>query len=319
MFPMPALAEVAEDWNFVSGRCAALEAELLESSFFTDLLRARTPAESHAQVAKSRHAPLFPHPGALGDHDRIIESDLEERIGEIGDLSPQDGPAEIFLKGIGIRRVHELLVRQEIARAGADEVRRWAERLEAGFPWLRGFRVPADARALFEEAPVRALSLWVDAAYLIEALRIAGRRPALRPYAEAMASLAAAKVIRRAPAGGIGPATLRAFFFRPPLPAPPPGALEALESPPPASAVLALAGVGDLALAEDEFDRRFGKAADDRLTRIAARGAREVYGPARVLWYLRRLYVEAFNMRLCLAAVLTPIDRRQAAARLRDA
>lgn len=314
---MPAAVRGIEDWGYVSGRCAALETSLLGEDFFLDLLEAGSADDAYSQVSKTRYVAVFPHVDSLAGYDRAVRKHFEEALGDIRGASPADGPPEIFLRELELQVVHELLIRQEIARAGAEETERWAKRLGGGFPWLGGFSVPGEARGLFERHPVRSLSLWVDAAYLIEMIRLSSARPELLAYVRALISLSSVKVCWRAIKSGMETEMLRSFFFRPPLPFPPDGALSAMGRAPSPSAILRFLGPKDFSVPDEEFERSFGALADNYLTRVAARGRHEAFGPARVLHYLRRVWVEQFDMRLCLSAVLTPIDRREARQRLR--
>lgn len=313
---MPMPVEAAADWGYVSGRCASLETGLLDEGFFRDLLAVPGAAEAHALLAKTPYTDLFPHSETLGAFDRLLRDDFRGRLRSLRADSPPHGPAEIALREMELEEVHALLARQGIAQASADEAGRWAARLGGGFSWLAGFAVPADRRALFAAQPVRALSLWADAAYLEEMIALAGRQPALAPYVGALVSLTTLEVCWRSFRSGIGAEWLEGFFFRPPLPAPPAKALAAAERSPTDAA--RLLGPPDFDPPQDGFEESFGRAADDHLTGIARRGAYEVAGPRRVLWYVRRLWVESFNLRLCLAAVIAPLDRREARERLRS-
>ena len=315
---MPMVSETAAEWGYVSGRCASLEGSLLDAGFFRDLLRARTAAEAHALLSKTTYAGLFPNPATLEAYDRLLKGHFREGLHSLQAGSPPHSPMEIPLREMELQEVHELLTRQGIARASGDEVERWAARLGGGFPWLGGFAVSAERRALFASQPVRALSLWVDAAYLAEMIALAAVQPGLSPFIEAMVSLTALKVCWRAFRGGLGVDWLDGFFFRAPLPVPPMKALAAAGREKSPGALVKLLGPPDFAPPMDEFAETFGREADDYLTRIARRGAYEVCGVGRVLCYTRRLWVEQFNLRLCCATVLTPLDRRQARERLRS-
>jgi len=306
-----------EDWCYVSGRCAALEGKLLGEDFFLDLLEADSAQEAYGRVSKTGYVSIFPHAESLTGYDRAIGARFEEILRDIGDSSPANGPTDIFNREMELKVVHELLVRQEIAKAGPEETERWAGRLERGYGWLGGFFVPQGARGMFEIQPVRCLSLWADAAYLIEMAKLASACPELDRYISALVSLSCVEVCWRAMKSGIEIEMLTAFFFRPPLPSPPEGELRAIAMNPSPSAVMRLLGPPDFSVSDSEFDQSFGVLADDYLTVLAAIGRHEVFGPRRVLHYLRRAWVEQFDMRLCLAAVLTPIDRREARRRLR--
>jgi hypothetical protein len=312
------LSETAADWGFVSGRCASLETGLLDEGFFKELLCARTAAEAHALLSKTAYAGLFPHPSTIEAYDRLLKGHFREGLHSLDRGSPPHSPMEIPLREMELQEVHELLARQGLARADGNEVERWAARLGGGFPWLGGFSVPAERRDLFASQPVRALSLWVDAAYLSEMIALAAVQPGLSPFIEAMVSLTVLEVCWRAFRGGLGVDWLAGFFFRAPLPVPSMRALEAAGREKSPGALVKLLGPPDFAPPMDEFAETFGRAADDFLTRIARRGAYEVCGVGRVLYYARRLWVEHFNLRLCIAAVLTPLERRQVRARLRS-
>ncbi|MEI6633209.1 MAG: hypothetical protein WCP22_05235 [Chlamydiota bacterium] len=315
---MPMLIETAAEWGYVSGRCASLEGSLLDAGFFRELLRARTAAEAHALLSKTTYAGLFPHPATLDAYDRLLKNHLRDGLHSLQAGSPPQSPMEIPLREMELQDVHELLARQGLARASGDEVERWAARLGGGFPWLGGFAVPAERRSLFASQPVRALSLWVDAAYLAEMIALAEKQPGFSPYVAALVSLTALEVCWRAFRGGLGIDWLDGFFLRDPLPIPPMGSLAAAGRERSPAALVKLLGPPDFAPPMDDLAENFGREADDYLTRIARRGAYEVCGPGRVLYYARRLWVEQFNLRLCIAAVLTPLDRRQARARLRS-
>lgn len=313
---MPLPSEAAAEWGYVSGRCAALERDLLGGAFFSELANARDAAGAFALLSKTPYAELFPHPASLEAYDRLLTDNLRECLVSLRAGSPPGGPVEIIFRETELRDVHELLTRQGIARASAEEAERWAARLGGGFPWLAGFSVPAVRRALFASQPVRALSLWTDAAFLGEMRRLASAQPGLAPFLDARVSLAVLEVCWRAFRGGLGMDWLDGFFFRPSLPAPPRRELAAAAKSP--AALVKLLGPPGFNPSRDDFDETFGRQGDDFLTGIARRGAYEVSGVGRVLFYVRMLWIEHFNLRLCIAAVLTPLERRRVRARLRS-
>jgi len=315
---MPIQREAVEEWAYVSGRCASLEARLLGKDFFLELLRGQTSEEAHGRIAKSAYVELFPHPGALYGYDRLLRQNFRHSLYSLMAGSPPDGPIDIFLRGLELQETHELLIRQGIARATAEETERWAERLGAGFAWLSGFSVAAEARPLFAAHPVRALSLWVDGAYLVEMLTLASVRPGLQPYIHALVSFNALKVCWRAFRSEIDIGWLGNFFFRGPIPAPPMRELAAVAKDRSPMRLVRLLGPADFSLADEDFYESYGRESDDYLTRIARRGRHDVCGATRVLHYVRQLWVEHFNLNLCLSAVLTPIDAKQVYARLRS-
>jgi hypothetical protein len=76
-------------------------------------------------------------------------------------------------------------------------------------------------------------------------------------------------------------------------------------------------GLSDITVREDDLIELYPRYFDDYLTNLAAGGKYDVYGAGRVLYFVRRVWVEHFNLRLCLAAILTPLPARQAEERLR--
>jgi len=300
----------------VSGRCAALERDLLDGAFFRELLDAPDAAAAAALLGKTTYGELFPHPASLEAYDRVLDGHLRECLDSLGEGCPPDGPVDIVRREAELRDVHGLLAESDVARGSAEEVERWASRLGGGHPWLAGFSVPAERRGLFASQPVRAFSLWTDSAFLGELRRIAAARPGLAPFLDARISLAVLGVCWRAFREGLGMEWLDGFFFRDALAAPPRRALAGAGKDPAALAKL-IAPPGFEPTAE-KFDETFGRQADDFLTAVARGAAYEVSGPGRVLFYVRMLWVEHLNLRLCIAAVLTPLDRADVRTRLRN-
>ncbi len=304
----------ARDWNYVSGRTAALERTLLPGSFFPDLLRARNAEEAFALLSES--APeIFPRPESLYDYDRLLGERFAARVGTIAADSPPDGPAEIFLRQIELGRVHEYLTGEEAARKTSEEVARAAGRLAGAYSWIDPLDLSGERADLFRARPLRSLSLWVDASFLRSLLLLAVRAPELLPYVRALADSQAASTCLRSLPAGIAAGELAAFFFRPELiraglrrPADPAALPDRL---------LSEYGMGDLAGSGEGRAENFSRAADDRLTAVAADGRFEPFGPLPILYFLRRLQMETLNLRIALAAILAPIDREVAGKRLR--
>lgn len=318
MLPMTERADLKDGWGYLSGVCASREASLLDREFFEELLKEETPDGAYGRVAKSVYGRIFPHVETIYEYDHFLRDEFRGSLVALQAVSPANGPPALFLRGIELIEVHELLIRQGVAQATPEEIERWVERLAGSISWMSGCSVRAEQRTLFPSHPVRAVSLLVDAAYLMAMRAIGIAQPGLRAYVEAYIALHVLNVCARSFASGIGPEWLSAFFFCDGLS---PLSREALrrasEDRSAATLVRLLAPSGFSCSAED-FEELYAKRADDCLTAIARRGAYEVSGVARVLHYVRQLWVEHFNMRLCLSAVLTPLDRRQAHARLRN-
>jgi vacuolar-type H+-ATPase subunit C/Vma6 len=307
----------AENWCFVSGRCASIEGSLLGAEFFRGMLRQGTADGAFGRLTKSPYGGIFPHLRSLYDYDAIVSNHLRSALLSIQRDSPMEGPAEIFLRELDLRDIHAILIRQGGAREKPGDMESWATRLGAGFPWLGGFEVAPRARVLFSRNPVRALSLWVDGAYLREAMRLASVESALGPYCRALVSLRTVEACWRAMRCGLEPEWLAAFFFGGGLQQPP--CSDAVEAAKVSSfrRLLCSFGLSDINVHEEDLIELYPRYFDDYLTNLAAGGKYDIYGAGRVLYFLRRVWVEHFNLRLCLAAVLTPLPSRQAEERLR--
>lgn len=307
----------AENWCFISGRCASLEGSLLGVEFFREMLRDGTVDGTFARLSKSPYGEIFPQLRSIYDYDTLVTGHLRSSLLSIQKDSPSEGPAEIFLKELDLREIHSILIRQGEGGEAPGGAESWASRLGAGFPWVRGFEAGSHARSIFSRNPIRALSLWVDGAYLMEVMRLASVENAIGPYCRALVSVRIAEACWRAARSGLGPEWLSAFFFRDGLQAP--SLMEATETARGLSfgRLLCAFGLSDIAAREEDLMELYPRYFDDYLTRLAAGGAYDVYGAGRVLHYVRRVWVEHFNLRLCLAAVLTPLPARQAEERLR--
>ncbi len=309
--------EAAENWCYVSGRCASLESSLLGREFFQEMLREGTVEGAFARLSKSPYGEIFPHHHSLYDHDALITDHLRSALGSIRGDSPADGPADVFLRDLELRDIHGILIRQQIERENPRDMELWASRLGAGFPWVRGFEVAPEARVLFSRNPVRALSLWVDGAYLREVMRLASVEGDMDRYCRALVSLRAAEVCWRAGRRELEQQWLAAFFFGGGLLAPLFADVAKAVRDASLRRLVCIFGLSDFDAHDEEMGDLYARYFDDYLTRIAAVRRHDVYGAGRVLHYARRLWVEHFNLRLSLAAVLTPLPMRQAQERLR--
>jgi hypothetical protein len=305
---------VSRDWNFVSGRAASLERSFLTPPFFPDLLGARNAEEAFALL--SENAPeIFPHLKSIADYDRVLSERFAGLVGSLAADSPPDGPAEIFFRQIDLARVHEYLTGPEAPRKNGEEVKRSADRLAGAYGWIDPLDLSAERSDLFRARPLRSLSLWVDSSFLRSLLLRAGRSPALLPYIKTLAALQAVATCLRSVPASISPAELESFFFRPALLQA--GLPRPSDPAAPLSRLLGEYGIVGLRASEDGLSEDFSRAADDHLTAVAAAGRFEPFGPLPILYFFRRLQMETLNLRLCLAAILAPIEREVAEKRLR--
>ena len=307
----------AENWCFISGRCASLEGSLLGVEFFREMLRYGTVEGTFARLSKSPYGEIFPQLRSLYDYDTLVTDHLRSALLSIRGDSPAEGPADIFLKELDLREIHTIIVRQGEGGESPGDTESWASRLGAGFPWVSGFEVVPHSRGLFSRNPIRALSLWVDGAYLREVMRIVSVAPVLDPYCRALISLRTVEAYWRAARSGLGSEWLSTFFFRDGLQPSSPMDVAGVAKSLSLKRLLCAFGLADLTAHEEDLKELYPRYFDDYLTRLAAGGERDIYGAGRVLHYVRQIWVEHFNLRLCLAAVLTPLPARQVEERLR--
>ena len=318
MVPQPIFRRAAgssEDWNYVSGRASALERAFLPEEFFPELVRTRSPEEAFAPLAESAPA-VFPHLKSIYDYDRILRRRLEDSVRSVAADCPPDGPAVIFLTEIELGEVHEYLTGKEVPRKTPEEMTRAARRLAGAYPWIDPLDLSGERAEIFGSHPVRAFSLWVDSSFVRSLLRLAARRAELGPYPRALAALQAVKTCVRAVRSSLAASTLTAFFFRPEVLRA--GLREPADPAAPLSLLLREYEIEGLGVTEENFSESYARAADDYLTALAARGRFEAFGPLKILYFLRRLWVETIDLRIALSAVLAPIDREVAGSRLRQ-
>ncbi|MEJ2745519.1 MAG: hypothetical protein P8123_07545, partial [bacterium] len=118
----------AENWCFVSGRCASLEGSLLGAEFFREILRDGTVDGAFARLSKSPYGGIFPHLRSLYDYDAIVADHLRSTLLSIRRDSAAEGPAEIFLREIELRDIHAILIRQGGVREKPGNMESWAVR-----------------------------------------------------------------------------------------------------------------------------------------------------------------------------------------------
>jgi hypothetical protein len=147
--------------------------------------------------------------------------------------------------------------------------------------------------------------------------RLGSTGSGLEAYCRALVSIRSAEVCWRAARSGLEPEWLATFFFGGSLQ--PPLFADVAKAVRDASLrrLLCVFGLSDFGTHEEDLGELYARYFDDYLTRVAARGRYDVYGAGRVLHFLRQVWVEHFNLRLCIAAVLTPLPARQAQERLR--
>ncbi|MEJ2746257.1 MAG: hypothetical protein P8123_11340, partial [bacterium] len=139
----------------------------------------------------------------------------------------------------------------------------------------------------------------------------------LGEYCRVLVLLRTAEACWRAARGGFEAEWLSTFFFGDGLQQP--SCSDVIEAAKGSSLrrLLYAFGLSDITVREDDLIELYPRYFDDYLTNLAAGGKYDVYGAGRVLYFVRRVWVEHFNLRLCLAAVLTPLPVRQAEERLR--
>lgn len=191
-------------WTFVSGKIAALEAELLPRAVFDAILKAPGPAEARGALGKSSYRALFPDDESLAAVSSLMDGMAKETRAEIFKLCPPH-PLENYF-GVGSRfRSFRTLFNGLSRQAGAQ-----APALDALFPVFAVEPAYADAMAehrnLLERknppqaaAPVER-SLYLDSAActLMRIVAASALEPLVRRYLDDRATLAAWSGVFRA-------------------------------------------------------------------------------------------------------------------------
>lgn len=312
-------------WSFISGKVAALEAELLPRAFFEGILKSTSRADARSALGKSVYRTLFPDDRSLDQVSPAIDAKGQEIRAELFKLCPPH-PLENFF-GIASRfRTFRTLFNQMSKQSNPQ-----VQELDALFPV---FAVePAFADALVEHrnllgrknAPQTATpmerSLYLDSAACSLMRVVADYAPErlVRQYMADRAVLTAWAGIFRARWNGVSAEMIRSWFIHedsPDLAS----AILAAENEPKAEVAKRLSVRSSAAL--DALDAArikadIDSAAADVLRETVLDCRRVSFGAERALSYLVAIEAELVNLDLSLSSVANNIDRQITASRLR--
>ncbi|MCC8190968.1 MAG: hypothetical protein LIP77_10115 [Planctomycetes bacterium] len=312
-------------WSFVSGKIAALEAELLPRSFFETLLKSSSRAEARSALGKSGYRVLFPDDRSLDASSAILDARFKEVRAEIFKLCPPH-PLENFF-GIGDRfRTFRTLFNQ-LSRQPNPPV----GELDALFPlfavedaFADGLREHRDM--LFRKSPPQAAtpmerSLYLDSAACTLMGVVARFVPEtlVREYMRDRSLLTAWAGIFRLLWNGVPADMIRTWYVYDnslDLAA----SMVASEHEPKAEisrrltsrSSTVLDGI-DLGCIRADID----SAASDVLRETVLACRMVPFGAERVLSYLVAIEVELVNLELCLSTIANGMDRDVTLSRLR--
>ncbi len=312
-------------WTFVSGKIAALEAELLPRSFFEAILKAPNRTEARMALGKSVYRVLFPDDKALDTASAILEQKARESRAEIFKLCPLH-PLENFF-GIGSRfRTFRTLFNQASKQNNPNPAD-----LDALFPV---FAVEAEYAGAFREhrdmllrksPPQQATplerSLYLDSAACSLMKGVADHipEPMVKEYMEDRALLTAWSGIFRLRWNGVPAETIRNWYvFNNSLDL----AASILQHEHDPKSVIAnrLSVRSSRALEGVDMNRikaDIDSAASDVLRDTVLQCRLKPFGAERAMSYLVANEAEMVNLDMCLSAVANNIDREVTLSRLR--
>lgn len=323
--PPPRVTDNPAAWSFVSGKIAALEAELQPRSFFEAVLGSATRAEARQALGKSPYRVLFPDDKTLDNVGAVVDARAREVKAELFKLCPPH-PLENYF-GIGDRfRTFRTLFNQASRQHNAPTAE-----LEALFPlfavepaYAEDLREHRDALARKTSpqaaAPVER-SLYLDSAACSLMRIVAGYAPEklVRDYMSDRALLTAWSGIFRARWNGVPADTIKTWFVYEPSPDLAAAVLAAEHEP--KAEIGARLTTRSSAMLENVDNARIRADIDSasadvlRDTVLACRMT--PFGAERALSYLVAIEMELVNLDLSLSAVANGVDRKVTASRLR--
>ena len=312
-------------WNFVSGKVAAQESELLPRSFFEAILKAPNAAEARAALGKSFYRVLFPDDASLTRASAILDARAKEARAELFSLCPRHQLENYF--GIGGRFRSFRTLFNSRARETNPQVLE-LDALFAVFAVEPAFadRMITHRQMLGSKSSPQAASPMERSLYLDSAactlMRIVAEsvsEPLVRQYMSDRAILSAWSGIFRARWNGVEPEMIRDWFIFD-------GGSEfatsilAVDNEPRAVVGGRLSMTSATALEMLDGARikaDIDAASADVLRETVLSCRRKSFGPERPLSYLVALEAEMANLELCLVTVANGIDRAVTASRLR--
>jgi vacuolar-type H+-ATPase subunit C/Vma6 len=301
-FNLATLTTERYDWVFPSGRVSALEGKLLSREFLHTLL-AQARTEDLLRLLQDTALGASLTPGAVWeDCGALIDRYFLSQVRSLRGDSPAPMPADLFL----LQGEYMRLKKASLAHAIADE------------------ELPETLRERLRRLESGGLDAALDGAYLEDYLALAEAMdvPLLREYAETYVLSRATVALWRAQRNRAVVKDLREHFL--PVGRFTPLLEELLTAGEAASWPSILGGelggylAEALEAAPDERIPKFERLAAERLSRIAATGRYQAFGPERVFAYFAALADEAYNLKVIVCGRLNGIGADLLRTRLRD-
>jgi hypothetical protein len=328
-FSQPGSAEKnvpRSEWGYISGRLSVLETLLLGRSFFEGLLKAHDLSEVRSALAKTPYRAVFTTDEAIRNYHAVLEKYSEAVISDIYNNSPSHVLKSFFdvlnrypvFRGIFLRAVLRGASVSEIDTT-FDTLAVTLEEQEA----LLRHRSMLRDREAPQHADAVARSLFLDSAVCTLRLALAGAAPEeqVSRLLHDIAVLQSWSAVLRSRWNGTSAEVIRRWFVLPDINGDLVKDAAALAESNPAGALSGRISEHTLLVVKENGHERIRRAIDA----VTAEAIREevlqcrmvAYGPEKVLGYEIAFQVEQENLRLALSTVVSGVDHRIVAERLR--
>ena len=325
----------AENWCFLTGRIAALEARLIRDDYMQRLVAVEGLDDVFLSISDTGYKDYFPIIEKLHEADSVISSAYVDRVLEVARYSPTPEVAGMFLSGFEFwnfksylkNKLADLQVEPSEHGSGTEDVwERVYDGLKTDLPdfWARAAAI---IRAeISEDSPgltPQVIDLVLDAEYLIQQVKTARAigYPLIITWVEGLKTVKAAEIIWRAKADSYDNGLLRRLFLRDELDAPALRELAGLtlEDWPDRLRTTFLEPIVEEVFSAPQREQitAFARLSEDLLLDGARPAKNVAFGPDRVFGYLCGLRTEAYNLRLALAGKVNRISTELLQARVR--
>jgi len=330
---MPPIA--AEDWCFLTGRIAALEARLIRDDYMGRMVAVDGLNDIFLSISDTGYKDSFPIIEKLYEADSVISEAYVDRVNEVARYSPRAEVAGMFLVEFDFRNFKAYLkntltdLEIEPGEHGSIPDELW-ERvyndLKTDLPdfWARAAGIiRAEISEDRPELTPQVIDLVLDAEYLNQQVKTARKigYPLIISWAEGLKTIKAVEIIWRSKAAGYDLDLLKRLFLRDELADP--VFAELLELPfeewPARLRTTILEPIVDEVFSAPEGERltTFARLSENLILDFVRPAKNVAFGPDRVFGYLCGLRTEAYNLRLALAGKVNKISTQLLRARVR--
>jgi len=324
-----------ENWCFLSGRIAAMEARLIRDEAMERMVRLDKLDDVFLSVSDTRYKDYFPIIEKLYEADEILTGAYMDFVHEVARYSPTADVAGMFLAQFDFRAFKAYLkntlagldiTAPDNSAVPAEMWERVYKDLKTPLPafWYRAAGlIRSEHNEAYPERALQIIDLVLDAEYLIqqEAAAQALGYPLIIRWAEGLKLVKAAEILWRAKGMAYDPDQVRRLFLRDALDLPLLGELHdtPLEEWPDRLRPSMLGAAAEEAFAEEDNDRltAFARLGENLLMEFVRPARNVAFGPDRVFGYLCGLRTEVYNLRLVLSGKVNKISEELLAARLR--